>query len=77
MSRSHRKTPIIGFTSAQSDKPFKVAEHRRERRSARATLAKIQDGDDGRLHSKVFGDPWKSDKDGKYYFASDARMMRK
>lgn len=33
MSRSHRKTPIIGVTKAPSDKSFKTSEHRRARRA--------------------------------------------
>lgn len=77
MSRSRRKTPIFGITNAESDKPFKAAEHRRERRSTRSMLVKVQDGDHRSLHSKAFGDPWKSDKDGKHYFPGDIRMMRK
>lgn len=38
MSRSRRKTPIIGMTTAESDKPFKQAEHRRERRAVKAVV---------------------------------------
>ena len=32
MSRSYKKTPYISHTKAESDKPYKEQEHRRERR---------------------------------------------
>jgi len=38
MSRSRRKTAIIGLTTAPSDKPFKVDEHRAERHAVRAVV---------------------------------------
>jgi hypothetical protein len=38
MSRSRRKTAIIGLTTAPSDKPFKVDERRPERHAARAAV---------------------------------------
>ena len=65
MSRSRRKTPVIGMTTAPSDKPFKVDEHRAERDAVRVTIKHSLDSDDRALHSKVYGDPWKSPKDGK------------
>lgn len=55
MSRSRRKTAIIGVTTAPSDKPFKVDEHRAERHAVRATIKHSLDGDDRALHSKVYG----------------------
>jgi hypothetical protein len=64
MSRSRRKTPIMGITTAESDKSFKVAEHRRERRAINAALGKTED----LPHTKLFGDPWESSKDGKHVF---------
>jgi hypothetical protein len=77
MSRSRRKTPIIGITSADSDKPFKVSEHRAERRSYRARLAVTLDQDDRRLHATDYGNPNLSDKDGKQYCPDTVREMRK
>jgi hypothetical protein len=65
MSRSRRKTAIIGMTTAPSDKPFKVDEHRAERHAVRAVVKRSIDSDDRALHSKVYGDPWKSPKDDK------------
>ncbi len=64
MSRSHRKTPIIGVTKAPSDKTFKTREHRRARRA----LNQIDLTADDAPHEKQFGDPWRADKDGKHPF---------
>lgn len=63
MSRSRKKTPVCGFTGAESDKPFKEAEHRRERRKAKVALASGREVP----HPKEFGDEWNSAKDGKEY----------
>jgi hypothetical protein len=64
MSRSHRKTPKIGITTAESDKPYKEREHRRERRTVRSALHSTLDGDDRRLNRKHYGDDRHSEKDG-------------
>jgi len=45
---------LIGMTTAPSDKPFKVGEHRAERRAVRATIKHSLDGDDRALYSKVY-----------------------
>lgn len=63
MSRSRKKSPAGGITSADSDKPFKVAEHRRERRAAKAGIAAGQEPE----HPRAFGNPWHGEKDGKAY----------
>ena len=76
MSRSRKKTPIVGMTTMSSDKPFKRDEHRRERRAVRTLLNAGLDGDDKRLHSKDYGNPWKAPKDGKQYWP-DPRALRK
>lgn len=74
MSRSRRKTPIVSVTTAESDKPFKVAEHRRERRAVNVALAHGSEPP----HALMFGDPWKSEKDGKHYVAEpSADLLRK
>lgn len=65
MARSRKRTPIHGMTTAESDKPFKRNEHRRERRIVRSRLKAI----DELPPPKAFGNPWKSDKDGKHYWA--------
>jgi hypothetical protein len=77
MSRSRRKTPIVGITCAESDKSYKVSEHRADRRSHRALLTSRLDPDDRRLHSKVYGDSAGSNKDGKQYLTGSPREMRK
>jgi hypothetical protein len=56
MARSRRKTPLVGVTTARGDKPFKVDEHRSERRTVRVTVRKTLDGDDRTLHAKRYGD---------------------
>lgn len=61
MSRSQKKTPISGITTAASDKAFKVAEHRRERRASKTDLGEGHEPP----HPKAFGNPWNSEKDGK------------
>ncbi|MFO1173615.1 MAG: hypothetical protein U1E48_00150 [Paracoccaceae bacterium] len=63
MSRSRKKTPILAITTADSDKPFKVKEHRRERRAVKTALIAGEQPP----HAKGFGDPWSGDKDGKAY----------
>lgn len=74
MSRSRRKTPIFGITTAKSDKAFKRREHKRERTSVRDALAVGADVPD----AKAFGNPWASEKDGKRYWRDAApKDMRK
>ncbi len=71
MSRSIRKTPIFGMTKAESDKQFKTAENRRARRANNQQL-------DDAPSAKSFGNPWKSDKDGKSYWRkASPKDMRK
>jgi hypothetical protein len=69
MSRSTRKTPIFGHTSADSDKEFKQSSNRAMRR------ARNQGKDP---HDKEHGNPWNSAKDGKSYWANARKKdMRK
>lgn len=78
MSRSRRKSPIVGITTADSDRPFKRAEHRRERTAVRMRLT--DDADHATLpHAKRYGDPWRGEKDGKHWLDREhrARSMRK
>lgn len=74
MSRSRKSRPGGGIAVADSDKPFKVAEHRRERRVAAASLRA------GKEDCPVddYGNPYRSPKDGKQYWLDhDAKWMRK
>lgn len=78
MSRSRRKTPRWGFTTAESEKSCKVIAHRRYRHYA-DTLANEQDWDfinDRRIKEN----PYDYAKDGKTYWPEgikDYRMMGK
>lgn len=78
MSRSRKKTPIHGITTARSDKPYKSDEHRRERSNVRQIVRQTADGDDPRLH-RDYGNPWGGPKDGKVYRAAHRSIkdMRK
>lgn len=64
MSRSRKKTPAGGVTSASSDKWFKVAAHRSERRAAKVCMGEGRQPE----HPKAFGNPWGGPKDGKTYW---------
>ena len=74
MARSIRRTPIVGITTAETDKPFKATERRRERRAVKAALKA-----DGPLPDpRAFGNPWAGEKDGKQFLADpEPRDMRK
>lgn len=76
MTRSRRKVPFISVTTAETDKPFKVSEHRKERRNARVVVRVTLDDADPRLHSKNYGDPWRGEKDGKMFWPEE-RTFRK
>ena len=72
MSRSRKKTPRTGHTMAESDKPFKVQEHKRERRTVKHHLTKSDDYDSMVLPDKErFGNAWNAPKDGKHYWKDD------
>lgn len=75
MSRSRRKTPKIGITTAETDKPFKTREHRRERRLKQSVLSSTLDADHRRMHTAPYGDPWRGDKDGKRYVRDADRKV--
>jgi hypothetical protein len=76
MSRSHRKTPIRGITSAVSEKSDKAAAHRKVRHAVRIAL----ETDAPVLpHEKELTNPWSMAKDGKAVFDPNANpeLMRK
>lgn len=77
MTRSRRRNPIIPWSTAASDKPFKVDEHRSERRNVRTALASGIDLDDKRMNSKTYGDPGLAPKDGKQFTDPKSKWMRK
>lgn len=68
MSRSRRKTPIFGHTTAASDHPWKKAAARKLRRCVKQQLIATLDAD--RFPGKRWDlvNPATSDKDGKAYW---------
>lgn len=78
MSRSRRKTPIWGYTTADTDKPWKQQAARRERRAVNITLGKALDGDALSVKRYALTDPSSSMKDGKHWVGDAcAEWMRK
>lgn len=69
MSRSYKKTPYSSHTKAESDKPYKEQEHRRERRKVKHIITSAHDYDDVIFPDKKdYGDEWNAPKDGKHYY---------
>jgi hypothetical protein len=78
MSRSYRKTPIFGHTTAESDHEWKKKAARLLRHRVKQHLDATLDG--SRFAGKRWDlvNPWSSEKDGKHYWAkAKARNMRK
>lgn len=74
MSRSFRKLPIFGNTTATSEKEFKAAEHRRERRAVGTALRVEAEPN----HTKAYGSPWSGPKDGRHFWRrAEPADMRK
>lgn len=78
MSRSRRKTPISGITTAESEKQDKQIANRRERHRNRQILGCFLD-DTLLMHRKQAGNPWLMEKDGKAFFDPEKspELMRK
>lgn len=76
MSRSTRKTPVRGITTADSEKADKAAAHRKIRRAVRVA---VKQGTDLLPHERELSNPWSMDKDGKFRFDPQAnpKLMRK
>lgn len=64
MARSRRKNAGSGWTMAESDKPYKQREHRRER----AAMRSMDLTTDEPPSSRRFGNPHFGEKDGKQWF---------
>ncbi len=78
MSRSRRKTPIFGYTTAESDHDWKKHASRTLRHRVKQYFNTTQDGDGfaGKRWDAV--NPWDAPKDGKHWPKSDnPRPMRK
>lgn len=59
---------------AESEKAFKITEHRRERRAVHAAIS----GDLPVPDAKRYGNPWAGPKDGRQYLRKpNERLMRK
>ena len=78
MSRSRRKKPIFGHTSAETDHPWKQAAARRLRRGVNQHLAATLDGDRFAGKSWDLESDCASDKDGKFWWrGATTKDMRK
>ena len=67
MSRSRRKTPIFGHTSAASDHPWKKSVSRKLRRRVKQYLVATLDGDRFAGKRWDLDSNWSSEKDGKSF----------
>ncbi len=79
MSRSRRKTPIVGHTTAETEKTDKRLANRRYRRRVRQTLDGVDPAADVLIpHRNEVSNVWQFDKDGKQYLDSpEPKDMRK
>lgn len=75
MSRSYKKTPIIGNTKSESEKSDKKAWHRKFRHKAKNIIQSLHN-DDGIIGDVVMpienevGNTWAMSKDGKQYLGN-------
>ena len=75
MSRSHRKTPIFGITSARSEAEDKRLWHKRWRARLRDQLAGLApDSDPLPIHRRAVSNPWSMAKDGKHWFGASRQQ---
>lgn len=77
MSRSRKKIPITGMTTAETEKEYKRQEHQRERAGVRTALANFDTEGAPLPHPKEFGNPWGGPKDGKRIQKDDRKVRRK
>jgi hypothetical protein len=68
MSRSRRKTPIFGNTTATSDHQWKKKAARKLRHKVKQHLEHTLDGDGFAGKRWDVENPWASPKDGKFYW---------
>jgi hypothetical protein len=75
VSRSYRRTPIIGFACSHSEKFYKRLRGKQERQRARVALAK---GEPAHFEFAPW-DEWVTGRDGKQWFDPEQhpRLMRK
>jgi hypothetical protein len=78
MSRSRRKTPITGITTAKSDGEWKAKAARVLRHRVKHTLESTLTADQFAGKRWDLVNPWDAPKDGKQWWRNaDARTMRK
>lgn len=73
MSRSRRKTPIFGITTARSEREDKALWHGRWRAAERTALAVVLPGDaDTHMTTLVrsVSNPWGMSKDGRRFWSA-------
>jgi hypothetical protein len=79
MSRSHRKTPICGITTAKSEAFDKQTWHRAYRHAEKIRATHDPDGEP--RHPLEFSNAWVRQKDGKQWLSPDCesrdKIMRK
>jgi len=74
MSRSRRKNPFCGITTAKSDKINKQKANRRLRLKVKNALKK---GKFAKITRNEVSSPWEFAKDGKQRIDIDSKIMRK
>lgn len=81
MSRSYKKTPILGHCAAVSEKQDKRDWHSRFRAMERTRMANISDWEYGAYLGVLVNEassPWSMSKDGKHYWkGAEDKDMRK
>lgn len=68
MSRSRRRTPICGITTARSEKSDKRIWHRRARARIHVMLFRAAPDDIPHLDIREVSNPWSMAKDGRQWF---------
>ena len=74
MSRSRRKSPIRGITTAPSEAYDKAQWHRALRHAEKQRLSTAPDSEP--CHPREFSDPWTMRKDGKRWQSAADRSVR-
>jgi hypothetical protein len=78
MSRSRRKMPIFGHSSAKSDAEWKAKAARKLRKRQKQHLEQTLNGDGFAGKRWEGDDPWTAPKDGKFYWVKvPSKFMRK
>jgi len=79
MSRSRRKRPFRGITTANSEKKEKRLYNRNFRRTTKQKVNDLDSGADVLPHIQEHSNPWRMEKDGKVRFdpKKQPKQMRK